>query len=119
MTSRREEELAMVVTTLDVSGLTPEEYRAVLDEMGVERNPAPGLFLHMTAPIDDGFRITEIWDSKEGFEEFLVNRLVPANDQLNLDRHTEITSRPLHNFFAPRLDELSQLARHLPGAPRR
>ena len=108
----------MVVTTLDVSGLTPEEYRAVLDEMGVERNPAPGLYLHMTAPIDDGFRITEIWDSKEEFEELLVNRLVPANDALNLDRPTEIATRQLHNFFAPRLDELPQLVRDLPGAPR-
>jgi hypothetical protein len=38
------------VTTLDVTGLTPEEYRAVLDEMGVENRPVAGIFLHLIIP---------------------------------------------------------------------
>jgi len=31
-----------VVTTLDITDLTAIEYRAVLDELGVERRPTPG-----------------------------------------------------------------------------
>ena len=33
-----------VVTTLDVYGLSPEEYRTVMDRLGVERRPEPGIY---------------------------------------------------------------------------
>jgi hypothetical protein len=56
-----------VVTTIDVYAMPPEEYRAILDHMGVETRPAAGLFLHLTAKTDFGFRVVEIWDRKEGF----------------------------------------------------
>ena len=107
----------LFVTTLDITGLTPEEYRAILDEMGVETRPAAGIFLHLTTTTDFGYRIVEIWDSKEGFEEFLEKRLGPASKAIGLDRKTEISITPLHNFFAPRLEELPGLISSLPGAP--
>jgi hypothetical protein len=108
----------LFVTTLDVTGLTPEEYRAVLDEMGVETRPAAGIFLHLTTTTDFGYRIVEIWDSKEGFEEFLEKRLGPASKAIGLDRKTDISITPLHNFFAPRLEELPAHINSLPGAPK-
>ena len=105
------------VTTLDITGLTPEEYRAVLDQMGVETRPAAGIYLHLTTPTDFGYRIVEVWDSKEGFDEFLQTRLAPATKALGIDRKTVISVTPLHNFFGPRLDELPDLVSSLPGAP--
>jgi hypothetical protein len=105
------------VTTLDITGLTPEEYRAVLDEMGVENRPAAGIYLHLTTATDFGYRIVEIWDSKEGFEEFLERRLGPASKALGIERKTVISITPLHNLFAPRLDELPGLVNSLPGSP--
>jgi hypothetical protein len=106
-----------VVSTLDVTDLTASEYRAVMDELGVERSPEGGIYLHLTTPIDSGFRIVEIWDQKENFDRFVEHRLVPANEAIGLDRATEITVTPLHNLFAPRLDELPGLVSSLPGAP--
>jgi hypothetical protein len=35
----------------------------------------------------------------------------------SIERKTVITITPLHNFFAPRLDELPGLVTSLPGAP--
>jgi hypothetical protein len=99
----------LFVTTLDVTGLTPEEYRAVLDEMGVEVRPAAGIFLHLTTTTDFGYRIVEVWDSKEGFQEFLEKRLDPASKAIGLNRKTDISITPLHNFFGPRLKELPGL----------
>lgn len=40
----------------------------------------------------------------------------PLKD-LGIDRKTEITVKPLHNLFAPRLAELPGLVDGLPGAP--
>src|SRR5262249_7000048 len=100
-----------------ITGLTPEEYRAVLDQMGVETRPAAGIYLHLTTPTDFGYRIVEVWDSKEVFNEFLQTRLAPATKALGIDRNTVISVTPLHNFFGPRLDELPDLVSSLPGAP--
>jgi hypothetical protein len=105
-----------VVTTLDVIGLTAEEYRAVMDRLGVESRPEAGIYLHLTTTIDQGFRIVEIWDSREGFEDFLEKRLAPANKALGIERKTVITVTPLHNLFAPRLTELPGVVSSLPGS---
>jgi len=107
-----------VVSTLDVSGLTEREYRSVMDELGVETRPEGGIYLHLTAPTDFGFRVVEIWDEREGFDRFVEHRLAPASNAVGLEREMAITVTPLHNFFAPRLDELPALVPSLPGAPR-
>jgi hypothetical protein len=106
-----------VVSTLDVNDLTAPEYRAVMDELGVERRPEDGIYLHLTTPIDVGYRIVEIWDEKENFDRFVEHRLAPANEAIGLDHATEITVTSLHNLFAPRLEELPGLVSSLPGAP--
>jgi hypothetical protein len=106
-----------VVTTLDVNGLTEQEYRTIMDELGVEARPEAGIYLHLTTPTDFGFRVVEIWDEKKGFDQFLEHRLAPAAEAVGLEREMTITVTPLHNFFAPRLNELPALVASLPGAP--
>jgi hypothetical protein len=91
--------------------------RAVLDELGVETRPEPGIYLHLTTTIDGGFRVIEIWDEKRGFDRFLEARLAPASEAVGLQREMLITMTPLHNFFGPRLTELEGLIGTLPGAP--
>jgi hypothetical protein len=106
------------VTTLDIHGLTPYEYREVMDRLGVERRPEPRIYMHASITTDFGSRIVEIWDQEEGFERFLATRLAPATKALGIDRKTEITVTALHDFFAPRLDELPCIVSSLPGSPR-
>jgi len=64
----------MYRSTIDVVNLTAAGYRAVLDKMGVEDHPSPNIFLHIAAPIEGGFRITETRDDKEAFDESLRKR---------------------------------------------
>ena len=106
-----------VVTTLDITDLTAEEYRAVLDELGVETRPEGGIYLHLTVPLDAGFRVVEIWDEADGFQRFLDGRLAPASAAVGMDHEVTISVKPLHNLFAPRLDELPGVVSSLPGAP--
>ena len=106
-----------VITTLDITAMPPNEYRAVLDYMGVETRPAAGIYLHLTTSMSFGYRIIELWDRKEGFDEFLDKRLGPATKALGIERQTVITVTPLHNVFAPRLAEIPGLVPGLPGAP--
>lgn len=113
----REDAEMAYVTTIDSIGLTHDEYRAVLDRMGVERRPADGIFLHVTVPIAGGLRIIEIWDRKEGFEAFLKERLAPAGEALGINREMRIAIEPLYNIFTPRLPELPGLLDAAAGRP--
>jgi len=108
-----------VTTTLDVHGLTAKEFRHLLDHMGVEKNPEPGIFLHVTTPTSTGYRIVELWDAQANFEAFMTRRLGPATQALQINRKTDISFHPLHNVFAPRLKELPGLVPSLPGGPGR
>jgi hypothetical protein len=105
-----------VITTLDIKDMTPQEHRAVLDRMGVETQPAGGIYLHLTTTMSFGYRVVELWDRKEGFDEFLEKRLAPATRELGIERETDITVTPLHNLFAPRLEEIPSLVPSLPGS---
>ncbi|HEU5240120.1 MAG TPA: hypothetical protein VFU37_23500 [Pyrinomonadaceae bacterium] len=106
-----------VVMTMNVAGLTHEEFRAILNEMGVEASPEPGIYQHISHPTESGMRIIEVWDSQEKFEEFAERRLKPAVTRLGIQRDTTIVFEPLHNFFGPRLGELPALIGQLPGGP--
>lgn len=106
-----------VVSALDITGLMANESRAVMDELGVEARPEGGIFLHLTTPARVRLPVVDVWDEKEGFDRFLEQRLGPASVAVGVEREMTITVTPLHNFFAPRLNELPALVPSLPGAP--
>ena len=109
--------MEIVVITMNVADLTPEEFRAILDEMGVEARPEPGIYQHISHPTESGFRIIEVWDSQKRFEEFAERRLKPAITKLGIERETTIVFQNLHNFFGPRINELPAVIGQLPGGP--
>jgi hypothetical protein len=109
--------MSVVIMTMNVNGLSHKEFRAILDEMGVEQQPEPGIYQHISHPTETGFRIIETWESQSGFEEFAERRLKPAITKLGIQRETTIAFAPLHNFFGPRMDELPSLIGQLPGGP--
>jgi hypothetical protein len=106
-----------VVTTLDIAGLTAEDYSRILDRIGVEKRPAGGLYQHVAHATEDGYRIIEIWDDKAGLELCLKDTLFPATQALKIQREMTIMTETLHNIFVPRIGELSALADDAPGGP--
>jgi hypothetical protein len=103
--------------TLGLTGLTANEYRAVMDELGVEARPEGDIYLHLTTPAEFGFRVVAVWDEKEGLDRFLEQRLGPASGAVGVEREMTTTVTPLHNFFAPRFNDPPALVPSLPGAP--
>ena len=99
------------VAVLDINELTIEEYDSIIASMGVESRPASGIYLHIAAPMEGGLRIIELWDSKEGFEQFIQERMLPAAKALGIERQTSVTVTPLHNLFVPRLAEIPHLVK--------
>ena len=73
-----------VVTTLDIAGLTAEEYGRMLDKIGVEKRPAGGIYQHIAHATDTGYRVIEIWDEKAGLERFLQDVMFPTARYLEI-----------------------------------
>lgn len=54
-------------------------YDAINEKMGTRENPPEGLVIHTSGVTEGGgFRIVDVWDSREHFERFFADRLGPA-----------------------------------------
>ena len=65
-------------------------------------NPA-GLIIHTAGFTGEGFRIFEVWESREDFERFVEQTLMPLVSELAGDdtRQPEQTIYELHSMFRP------------------
>jgi len=64
---------------LDFEGTTLEQYDQVLEKMGyVHRGSgAPGCMFHWVTKTERGFRVTDVWESREIFEKFAEEKIGP------------------------------------------
>jgi hypothetical protein len=69
------------------SGATLDNYRAVLERLGVSPegpHPDPACLFHWAADIPGGFRVTDVWRSQAQFEQFAQNKIGPIAQQLGI-----------------------------------
>ena len=67
-----------VVVIGEIPGGTAEQDEAMMKELGLEGNPAPGALMRLAGPIPGGWRIVSIWESEEAFQTFRRDRLLPV-----------------------------------------
>jgi hypothetical protein len=77
-------------------------YDAVSERLQAQDEPPAGLLVHTAGFTGHGFRIFEVWESREDYERFFGERLMPliqdvASDD---DRQPQQTIYELHNFMA-------------------
>jgi hypothetical protein len=66
-----------VVVVNEVEGGTQEFYEQVNSKVMGGELPA-GAQVHIAGPIDKGWRVITVWDSKEDFQRFRDEKLIPA-----------------------------------------
>jgi hypothetical protein len=77
-------------------------YDAVSERLQAQDEPPAGLLVHTAGFTGHGFRIFEVWESRDDYERFFNERLMPliqdvASDD---DRQPQQTIYELHNFMA-------------------
>lgn len=86
------------------AGGTQEQYEALHTEVDVDANPPEGLIFHMAGPIEDGWGIIDVWESRGHFDAFQADHLGPAIQSLG-DRTPQtppdIKEFPVHHFTKP------------------
>ncbi len=73
-----------VVFIADLPGATSELYRQALDQVRTQLKAAPGFVAHAGTPTPQGFRVTEIWESRDDCTRWLESTILPLAQQLGV-----------------------------------
>jgi hypothetical protein len=87
---------------IDVVGGTLEQYDAVVERMGYLPGgpPAPNVLFHWVTPIEGGFRVIDVWECREAFDEFARERMIPLFEEVGVSKTSEITYFEVHNYLS-------------------
>jgi hypothetical protein len=77
-------------------------YDAVSERLQAQGAPPAGLLVHTAGFTGNGFRIFEVWESREDFQRFLNDTLMPIIQDIAPadDRQPQQTIYELHGFIA-------------------
>ncbi len=67
-----------VSTVLEFPGVTREQYERMGAELGRMGSGPDGILIHVCGPTEDGWRIADVWESRDAFDGFADQRLLPA-----------------------------------------
>jgi len=61
------------------------KYDAIMRELDLNDSPATGGLTHACAFDDQGIHVVDVWESREDFEAFLKDRLLPVFAKLDIE----------------------------------
>ena len=87
-----------VMMISEVSGQSPQGYGAMLAFVGDALRQAPGFVMHMSHPAEAGWRVMEVWNSREDAARFFAAHIAP---NLPEGIRPKLTFQPLHSLLQP------------------
>ena len=90
--------MAVLMENLVENGNT-EFYDAVNEKLGIEADKPDGMIVHTAIDRgEDGLRIVDVWESREAFESFRDDRLMPAIQAVAEEKGVEMEGPPSYEF---------------------
>ena len=91
-----------VAVQLDFRGATLEQYDEMNERIGLLPGgpPSPQELFHWVAKTDDGFRVVDVWESRDTFETFEREKLNPIYGEVGIPRPPETQFFEIHNYLA-------------------
>ncbi len=89
---------------LKFAGGTQAQYDAVHSGMGIDSDPPEGMIFHSAGPIDDGWGVIDVWESRGHFDRFVEGRLGPKLGELGAEAFQgppDIKEFPVHHYTRP------------------
>jgi hypothetical protein len=86
---------------LKFAGGTQEQYDAIHGHMNVDSDPPHGLIFHMAGPVEGGWGVIDVWESREAFDQFAAGRLQSGIQELGdraFQAPPDIKEFPVHHF---------------------
>jgi hypothetical protein len=85
-----------VLMISDVSGQTPQGYDGLFAKVGPVLKSAQGFLMHASHQIDAGWRVVEIWESRDDAARFYAATIAP---HLPEGIRPKLTFAPLHDVL--------------------
>jgi hypothetical protein len=85
-----------VMMISDVVEQSPQGYDGMLGAVSDELMRSPGFIMHMSCPIEAGWRIVEVWDSREDATRFFAAHIAP---RLPEGIRPKLSFIPLHSLL--------------------
>jgi hypothetical protein len=73
----RHKDMAILMKA-EVRGQTREGYQQVFDALAPHYAAAPGFVVHMSHPMDDGWCVMDVWQTRKDFERFFGEHVAPV-----------------------------------------
>jgi hypothetical protein len=91
-----------VAVQLDFHGATIEQYDQINERIGLLPGgpPSPQELFHWVAETASGFRVVDVWESREAFEKFEQEKLRPIYLEVGVADQPEIQYFEVHNYLA-------------------
>ncbi|MCA1738885.1 MAG: hypothetical protein LC740_08695 [Actinobacteria bacterium] len=99
--------MAVAIISRFPEGAGAEQYDAVTKEMGFADQPPEGLLFHSAGELKGRFHVFNVWETPENFEEFVKDRLRPAQVAIMGEERVaalpdaEIIHVPIHKYLIP------------------
>lgn len=89
-----------VAVEIEIHGVSLERYDETNEQIGrLPGGPAASQELfHWVAATEDGFRVVDVWESREAFDRYLRERLEPMFAAAGMATPPEIEILPIHNY---------------------
>ena len=78
-----------------------EQYEEARRAVNWEGDVPNGAKFHVSWFGDDGLHVLDLWDSRENFETFVQQRLMPAVQRIGIQGEPRIEYATSHAIFAP------------------
>jgi hypothetical protein len=90
-----------VAVILEFKGATLDQYDQVLEKMGFSHGGkgGPGGLFHWVTETGDGFRVTDVWESREQFESFSEEQIGPYSQEVGITNPPEVTFVEVYNYL--------------------
>ncbi len=86
---------------LKFAGGTQENYDAAHAVMEIDSNPPEGMIVHSAGPVDGGWGVIDFWASRDAFDRFVSERLMPNLQGLGergFPNPPDVKEFPVHNL---------------------
>lgn len=92
-----------VAMQMEFRGGTLDQYDQVMDKMGLRpgggTDRPQGLLFHWVMQTDDGIRVTDVWESRDQFDQFAQTSIVPITQEVGLPGPPEVRFFDVHNYL--------------------
>jgi len=86
-----------IVLVFEGAGVTQAQYDQVRKEVMPDNKPAAGMLYHVGAPMANGWRVVEVWESQAAADQFFQDKLGKALQKANINVKPEVTQA--HNII--------------------